>query len=276
MLNDSDCEVVHAPGEEEMLGARADEAVGPRERGGPVPNNPDVECLIWEAFQDLLLTLLETGSRSKGALHALAPHCLRPFARLTPEVVQGAREPDAPSPNRPSRQPRKAFIGSSLNYRSPTPPPLLQLRFDADLDLPRVELMLPTLEAVLVAFHKHPSALVHLLDDDVETAYAVFGFASNFCISSLERADEIDLAPDRRARLLDTLRALITPSGGVDGGARAAADWAARAEAALRDAPRPDLPAPNASSDAQLSPDKPAPARAELSVFVQLMRASAE
>ena len=26
MLNDSDCEVVHAPGEEEMLGARADEA----------------------------------------------------------------------------------------------------------------------------------------------------------------------------------------------------------------------------------------------------------
>lgn len=117
MLNDSDCEVVHAPGEEEMLGARADEAVGPRERGGPVPNNPDVECLIWEAFQDLLLTLLETGSRSKGALHALAPHCLRPFARLTPEVVQGAREPDAPSPNRPSRQPRKAFIGSSLNYR---------------------------------------------------------------------------------------------------------------------------------------------------------------
>ena len=117
MLNDSDCEVVHAPGEEEMLGARADEAVGPRERGGPVPNNPDVECLIWEAFQDLLLPLLETGSRSKGALHALAPHCLRPFARLTPEVVQGAREPDAPSLNRPSRQPRKAFIGSSLNYR---------------------------------------------------------------------------------------------------------------------------------------------------------------
>ena len=136
--------------------------------------------------------------------------------------------------------------------------------------------MLPTLEAVLVAFHKHPSALVHLLDDDVETAYAVFGFASNFCISSLERADELDLAPDRRARLLDTLRALITPSGGVDGGARAAADWAARAEAALRDAPRPDLPAPDASVDAQLSPDKPAPARAELSVYVQLMRASAE
>ena len=40
MLNDSDCEVVHAPGEEEMLGARADEAVGPRERGGPVLTTP--------------------------------------------------------------------------------------------------------------------------------------------------------------------------------------------------------------------------------------------
>tara|TARA_B100000401_G_scaffold392117_1_gene299217 strand:- start:317 stop:805 length:489 start_codon:yes stop_codon:yes gene_type:complete len=47
------------------------------------------EEALWEAFQDLFLTLQETGARAKGALHALAPHCLRPFMRLTPEVVQG-------------------------------------------------------------------------------------------------------------------------------------------------------------------------------------------
>ena len=45
-------------------------------------------------IQDLLLTLLGSGTRSaKGAAHALAPHCLRPFARLTPELVQGAFRP---------------------------------------------------------------------------------------------------------------------------------------------------------------------------------------
>ena len=47
------------------------------------------EEALWEAFQDLFLTLQETGARAKGATHALAPHCLRPFMRLTPEVVQG-------------------------------------------------------------------------------------------------------------------------------------------------------------------------------------------
>ena len=53
------------------------------------------EEALWEAFQDLFLTLQETGARAKGATHALAPHCLRPFMRLTPEVVQGARRPGA-------------------------------------------------------------------------------------------------------------------------------------------------------------------------------------
>ena len=135
--------------------------------------------------------------------------------------------------------------------------------------------MLPTLEAVLVAFHKHPSALVHLLDDDVETAYAVFGFAS---ISASRAWSE----PTSSTSLQTDARGSWTPSArsshpaAASTAARAAADWAARAEAALRDAPRPDLPAPDASVDAQLSPDKPAPARAELSVYVQLMRASAE
>ena len=53
------------------------------------------EEALWEAFQDLFLTLQETGARAKGATHALAPHCLRPFMRLTPEVVQGALRPGA-------------------------------------------------------------------------------------------------------------------------------------------------------------------------------------
>ena len=43
-------------------------------------------------FQELLLTLLDSGTRtSKGLGHALAPHCLRPFMGLTPELIQGAR-----------------------------------------------------------------------------------------------------------------------------------------------------------------------------------------
>ena len=58
------------------------------------------EEALWEAFQDLFLTLQETGARAKGALHALAPHCLRPFMRLTPEVVQGEAPTGTPTNSR--------------------------------------------------------------------------------------------------------------------------------------------------------------------------------
>ena len=43
------------------------------------------------------------------------------------------------------------------------------------MEASHVHLLLPAVEAVLVGFHKHPTGLIHLLDDDAETAYAVFG-----------------------------------------------------------------------------------------------------
>ena len=101
MLEARDCEVVRGPadGEAGMMGRREGEASSADAALEAALVEP--ETRFWEAIRDLLLTLLETGSRSKGALHALAPHCLRPFARLTPDVVQGAPRARAPRPNRP-------------------------------------------------------------------------------------------------------------------------------------------------------------------------------
>ena len=87
--SDHDCEVVHAPGV--GTSPAAHEARAPTL--GHLPGDPFVgaeERRFWEAFHDLLLTLRDTGSRAKGVLHALAPHCLAPFKRITPEVVNGA------------------------------------------------------------------------------------------------------------------------------------------------------------------------------------------
>jgi len=91
-----DCDVLYdAPGGSEGMGAsddsgseeaRAVERLGAlRVRGEPAEKEG-----FWTAFQDLLLTLVGTGARKKGALHALAPHCLRPLMRLTPELLHGA------------------------------------------------------------------------------------------------------------------------------------------------------------------------------------------
>jgi hypothetical protein len=102
MLEARDCEVVRGPadGEAGMMGRREGEASSADAALEAALVEP--ETRFWEAIRDLLLTLLETGSRSKGALHALAPHCLRPFARLTPDVVQGAPpRARAPAPIRP-------------------------------------------------------------------------------------------------------------------------------------------------------------------------------
>ena len=86
---DEDCEVLYEPGgiaenvSDDLL-SPLDEAM---RRGD---GRAEGENLIWETFQELLLTLLDSGARtSKGALHALAPHCLRPFMGLTPELIQG-------------------------------------------------------------------------------------------------------------------------------------------------------------------------------------------
>ena len=110
--SDHDCEVVHAPGV--GTSPAAHEARAPAL--GHLPGDPFVgaeERRFWEAFHDLLLTLRDTGSRAKGVLHALAPHCLAPFKRITPEVVNGASfSPRARGPratrrleNRPSSTP---------------------------------------------------------------------------------------------------------------------------------------------------------------------------
>ena len=83
------------------------------------------EEALWEAFQDLFLTLQETGARAKGALHALAPHCLRPFMRLTPEVVQGeaptGTPPNSRAESRKQQPPRSAPAFFFHILRDPPP-----------------------------------------------------------------------------------------------------------------------------------------------------------
>lgn len=88
-LSDRDYEVVHEPGVGTSVAAHEVRAPAL----GHLPGDPFVgaeERHVWEAFHDLLLTLRNTGSRAKGVLHALAPHCLLPFKRITSEVVNGA------------------------------------------------------------------------------------------------------------------------------------------------------------------------------------------
>lgn len=80
------------------------------------------EEALWEAFQDLFLTLQETGARAKGALHALAPHCLRPFMRLTPEVVQGEAPTGTPTNSRAeSRKQQPPFRRGAPAFFFPHP-----------------------------------------------------------------------------------------------------------------------------------------------------------
>ena len=108
--SDHDCEVVHAPGV--GTSPAAHEARAPTL--GHLPGDPFVgaeERRFWEAFHDLLLTLRDTGSRAKGVLHALAPHCLAPFKRITPEVVNGASfSPRARGPRAGPPVPRKSPV----------------------------------------------------------------------------------------------------------------------------------------------------------------------
>ena len=126
-----------------------------------------------------------------------------------------------------------------------------------------------------MALHDHPAALASLLDDDVETARAVFGCASDFAVSCLERADLLDLDPDRVLALVDMLRVLLAPGGGELGGARFVADWARGAKAALAldpTAPEIPTPAPETVLAKQLATDEPAPAKSELSLHVERTR----
>jgi E3 ubiquitin-protein ligase UBR4 len=90
---DCDYDVIgeDAPGGSESMGASDDsgsEEAKAVERMGALRVRGEEG--FWTAFQDLLLTLVGTGARKKGALHALAPHCLRPLMRLTPELLHGA------------------------------------------------------------------------------------------------------------------------------------------------------------------------------------------
>lgn len=147
---------------------------------------------------------------------------------------------------------------------------------------------------MLAAFARHPDRLASLLEekDDAEAAYAFFDAAAQLAVSASERADRLGLTRERRAELADVLRALVAPSG-------CAPDWVERVEEATRAAP---APAPPEISDSEISvpreafegdgttepPDlvahaasgaevtsRPTPARSELSVYVQLTRASA-
>ena len=141
-----------------------------------------------------------------------------------------------------------------------------------------VRLLLPTLEAVLVAFQRHPHALTQLVDDDVETAYGVFGCASCLCVSALERSDELGLDRGTRVGLVEMLRVLVSPASDASsrGSARTiSAEWAEGAAERLRETPVPELPAVDLGCSIRaLRMDQPAPSKSELSMYTQLMRAN--
>ena len=142
--------------------------------------------------------------------------------------------------------------------------------------------MLPTLEAVLVAFHRHPHALTQLVEDDVETAYGLFGCASCLCVSALERSDTLGLDRGTRVGLIEMLRVLVSPSTDVPSSstqkntavprrdAAISAEWAEGAAARLRETPVPELPAVDLAFPA-LRMDEPAPSKSELSMYTRLM-----
>jgi E3 ubiquitin-protein ligase UBR4 len=142
--------------------------------------------------------------------------------------------------------------------------------------------LLPTLEAVLVAFHRHPHALTQLVEDDVETAYGLFGCASCLCVSALERSDTLGLDRGTRVGLIEMLRALVSPSTDVPSSstqkntavprrdAAISAEWAEGAAARLRETPVPELPAVDLAFPA-LRMDEPAPSKSELSMYTRLM-----
>ena len=95
---------------------------------------------------------------------------------------------------------------------------------------------------------------------------------ANFTISALERMSELGLPAATRARLLEMLGVLAAAgSGGGGGGARSMAEWASCTDLALHNSPAPDLPPPTAALNEQLALGGPAPARSELSVYVQLV-----
>ena len=152
----------------------------------------------------------------------------------------------------------------------------------AELDAVHVRLLLPTLEAVLVAFHRHPHALTQLVEDDVETAYGLFGCASCLCVSALERSDTLGLDRGTRVGLIEMLRVLVSPSTDVPSSstqkntavprrdATISAEWAEGAAARLRETPVPELPAVDLAFPA-LRMDEPAPSKSELSMYTRLM-----
>ena len=283
--SDHDMAVVHALGVGTSLAAHETREPPLGEGGSPFVESE--ERRFWEAHQDLLLTLLETGSRAKGVMHALAPHCLLPFKRITPEVVNGTF--DATDTHRISTYPRtrNAVVnaGTVFRYRAVehltlthpaqilciAPPPT-----STDIDAPRLRLLLSTTQAVLVAFHRHPARLASLLEDSDETsevAYAFFDAAANVAVLGLERADHLKLSAEIRTELFDLCRVLCAPDD-------TAPDWAARTELALQATPESLAPPEVFDSCADdkkhnLATSKPVPARCELSVYVQLSRASA-
>ena len=191
------------------------------------------------------------------------------------------------SPPRVSRTTRRA--------PQPLPPHRLTYRKSstiAGLDLPRVQLLLSTTQAVLVAFARHPDRLASLLEeeDDAEAAYAFFDAAAQLAVSASERADRLGMTRERRTELARILRAIIAPSG-------RGSDWVARAEEALRAAVPPppemssievfepfagdeaaveDVAARAARADGLVTVSaRLAPARSELSVYMRLTRESA-
>lgn len=134
---DEDCEVLYEPSRGGASASyqpnspRASSSSSSRDVDGASsapPGGDRGERDFWETFQDLHSTLVETtGTHAKGALHALAPHCLRPFARVTPELVQGAHPSIIAStpfhaerrarPTRLGRRPRRRARRADLRAR---------------------------------------------------------------------------------------------------------------------------------------------------------------
>ena len=143
----------------------------------------------------------------------------------------------------------------------------------ADIDAPRLRLLLSTTQAVLLAFHRHPTRLSSLLleKDDQELAYAFFDAAAHLAVLGLERADQLRLGVDTRTQLFDLCRVLLAPGGGN------VPDWVRRTEHSLR-VSSPETLAPPEIFDARavnttrLATNRSAPTRSELSVYVQLSR----
>ena len=115
-----------------------------------------------------------------------------------------------------------------------------------------VRLLLPTLEAVLVAFQRYPHALTQLVDD-VETAYGAFGCASPR-VSALERSDELGLIRTR-VGLVEMLACCLAASDVSSRGSAHHLRGMAEGAAERLETPVPELPADScARSEAETGP----------------------